>query len=207
MDGNRHTHDHRTLLDYLEERIGERLREKRADVFIRRLKLLRAWNWDIEIVPKKRRAFYDRIAFAALFSFLASFSIARTIAYLVTYNHIPDIFLNVRGVHIHHFTYGIAVLAIVGFLSLLAFSPRSKIWLALGYGAGLGLAMDEAGQWLRLQDDYWVRQSYDAIIVSSIILLLVIYLPRYLQVFYKRFGVNGQEADPPKLSREDGSRT
>ena len=170
-----HTQLEGPVLNFIEEQIRKRLAQKNAEDFIKRIHLLRHWSWEVELVPRHRRPFYDRITFAVLFAFFVSFFIARTFAYLVTFNHIPNIFLEVRGVHVHHFIYGIVVLALSGFLSLLSFSPKNKLWLALMYGAGLGLAADEAGQWLRLQDDYWVRQSYDAIIIISLILLFVIY--------------------------------
>ena len=202
------------LLQMLEENIRKRLTGKKAKDILKRLHLLQHWSWDIELVPKLRRPFVNRIALATLFSFFASFSIGRTYAYLVTFGHIPDIFLNIRGVHVHHFVYGILVLAISGFLSLIAFSPKNKIWLALLYGIGLGLAADEAGQWLRLQDDYWVRQSYDAIIIVSLILLFIMYLPRYLDIFYRYYKVGGytessadtvwKEPDPSQDGEKNG---
>ncbi len=188
------------FLHFLEEKIRARLSEKNADDLMRRLHLLRHWSWEIELIPRHRRPYYDRIAFAALFSFLATFSVLRTIVYLMDFGYILNIshfFLNIRGVHVHHFTYGIIILAVIGFLSLISFSPKNKIWLALGYGTGLGFAMDEAGQWLLLQEEYWVRQSYDAVIITSLILLVIIYLPKYLGMFYKRFGAENKK--PPEM--------
>lgn len=175
-----------TIAD-LGKRLEQRLKEKGLNELRRRLRLLRQWSWDVELVPRERRPFYNQIACAVLFSLLASFLIARILVYLITFGYLPNIFLNVGGVHVHHFTYGIAILILMGFFSLLSFSPQNKIWLALGYGTGLGLTLDEAGQWLLLDDEYWVRQSYDAIIVSSLLLLVVIYLPRYTGVFLKLF--------------------
>ncbi|MBI5221852.1 MAG: hypothetical protein HY979_03535, partial [Candidatus Magasanikbacteria bacterium] len=43
------------------------------------------------------------------------------------------------------------------------------------YGIGLGLTFDEFGMWVRLADTYWVRQSYDAIIVIFLVLLNIAY--------------------------------
>jgi hypothetical protein len=40
---------------------------------------------------------------------------------------------------------------------------------------GLGLTFDEFGMWLRLQDDYWSRLSYDAIIVISLFFINIVY--------------------------------
>lgn len=191
-----HQQDNGQLMRFLEEQIRARMSEKHAGDLIKRLRLMRHWSWEIELIPRHRRPFYDRISFAVLFSFLLTFVIARSVAYLVTFRHIPNVFLDVRGTHVHHFVYGIVVLAVIGFLSLISFSPKNKLWLALGYGVGLGLAVDEAGQWLRLKDDYWVRQSYDALVVVTIALLLIIYLPKYMRLFQrKRFGEVGELPD------------
>jgi hypothetical protein len=38
----------------------------------------------------------------------------------------------------------------------------------------LGLTFDEFGMWVRLQDDYWVRQSYDAVIIVTLLLLNIV---------------------------------
>jgi hypothetical protein len=174
------------LLENIEEKIRDFFSKTNKDEIAKRLRLLNKWNWAIEIIPEHRRAYYDRITFAVLFAFLTSFSISRTFVYLVTFRHIPNIFLNVKGVHVHHFVYGIVVLAVAGFLSLLSFSPKNKLWLALLYGCGLGLAADETGQWLRLKDDYWVRQSYDAIIIVTLILLIIVFIPHYLHFLLKK---------------------
>jgi len=119
-----------------------------------------------------------RIIGLVVFSFLVTFVAARLIVYLVLGHLMPNLFLTIRGVHIHHFTYGVVVLVIVG-LYLLLRRPNVDSddfrWLVLIYGVGLGLTFDEFGMWIRLQDDYWVRQSYDAIIIVVLILLNIAY--------------------------------
>ncbi len=47
--------------------------------------------------------------------------------------------------------------------------------LAIMYGFGLGLTFDEFSLWLRLDDDYYARVSYEAIIVIIVILLNIVY--------------------------------
>ena len=115
----------------------------------------------------------QEISFVILLYFLAAFIAARAIVYADTYGFIPDIFVAVKGVHIHHFNYGIFILAITGFLSLVKRDNPARI--AKFYAVGLALTFDEFGMWLRLQDDYWTRQSYDAIIIIGAILLNIIY--------------------------------
>ncbi len=91
----------------------------------------------------------------------------------------PGWFINVRGVHIHHLTYGIFLLAIAGFLSQNSEGPKYKTKIAILYGAGLALSFDEFGMWLRLQDNYWVRQSYDAILIILSLLINIVYFSNF----------------------------
>ena len=71
------------------------------------------------------------------------------------------------GVHIHHLVFGIVLLMLAGFLDF-AFQPDSP-WLeilAVAFGIGAGLTLDEFALWLHLEDVYWAeegRRSVDAI--------------------------------------------
>ena len=103
------------------------------------------------------------VNFWVLISFLPAFVISRL---LVWYE--PGLFLLVRGVHIHHLTYGIFILALAGGAILNLPSNKSRVPWAILYGVGLGLAFDEFGMWIHLADNYWIRQSYDAIIIISV---------------------------------------
>lgn len=114
----------------------------------------------------------------ALFTFLTTFALSRLTVYLVINKTLPNLFLTVRGVHIHHFTYGVIILAVVGlYLLVRRPTPGSTLFtlLNLAYGVGLGLTFDEFGMWIRLEDNYWIRQSYDAIIIVTLLLLNVRY--------------------------------
>jgi len=48
--------------------------------------------------------------------------------------------LNVKGVHVHHLTYGIILLSISGFLALVDTNRKHLYKIALLYGFGLALA-------------------------------------------------------------------
>ena len=90
----------------------------------------------------------------------------------------------IRGVHVHHLNFGIIILGITGFLALYDLRPWAHRKLAVFYGIGLGLTFDEFALWLRLQDDYYARISYDAIIIIALILLNII----YFSDFWRRMG-------------------
>jgi hypothetical protein len=131
-------------------------------------------EWDIEIQSPTNQ----KIIGVVIFYFLVTFIMSRLVVYLILGRWLPNFFLTIRGVHIHHFTYGVIIIAINGLYLLLrrpeTESPMFKIACAI-YGIGLGLTFDEFGMWVRLADNYWVRQSYDAMIVVFLVLLNIYY--------------------------------
>jgi len=119
------------------------------------------------INPFKKR----EIPFLIFSSFLITFIVLRLAVRLR-----PDIFLTIKGVHIHHFSYGIFILAFVGFFLLIRTPERRLLRIiTVIYGIGLALAFDEFGMWLRLEDDYWMRKSYDAAVIIILFLLNIVY--------------------------------
>jgi len=130
----------------------------------------------------------EGIPFVIFAFFLLTFVFSRFWVYLSIKGLVPESLTeNVHGVHIHHFAWGVLLICLVGFLALTL--PQEylnflKVKLAAAFGIGLGLTFDEFGMWLRLEDEYWLRQSYDAIIVVSIILINIIYFPK----LWKRIG-------------------
>lgn len=131
----------------------------------------------------------DAVSFIILFLFLLTFLISRSYIYLNTIGIVPDNwFINrsIRGVHIHHLAFGIIILTIAGYAALNFHGQRAKHYIAGLYGIGLGLSYDEFGMWLRLKDDYWLRQSYDAVAVITVLLINVVYFGNLWQkIFFK----------------------
>jgi len=120
------------------------------------------------------------IPFLIMLSFLATFAISRLI---VTY--LPSLTLKVHHVHIHHFAYGFALLALLGyFLLTQPRSPKTRLRLSFLYGIALGLAFDEFGMWIQLEDAYYNRSSYDAIVIVTLLFLNII----YFEDFWKKWG-------------------
>src|SRR3989338_5943316 len=120
---------------------------------------------------------YISMAFPILFAFVLTFVGSRAIGYLITYGHIPPLYLEPSpGLHVHHFTYGFFILAIAGYLALIHHGPRARYWIALLHGLGLGLAIDEFGMWLKLRDDEVVRWSYDGLNIMIAVFIFLISL-------------------------------
>jgi hypothetical protein len=84
---------------------------------------------------------------------------------------IKDVYIG--GVHIHHQVWGILLVLVVGLLEF-RFHPDSpgKDILALLFGVGAALALDEFALWLHLEDVYWTdegRKSIDAVMVAIVV--------------------------------------
>jgi hypothetical protein len=79
--------------------------------------------------------------------------------------------VQVGGTHIHHLVWGILLLLIVGYIGVTVApgSPWHEV-LAVLFGIGTGLTLDEFALWLNLKDVYWSeegRRSIDAVIVAG----------------------------------------
>ena len=81
----------------------------------------------------------------------------------------------IGGTHIHHLVWGILLLLGVGY-SAIAFHPMpSPEGLAMLFGIGAALTLDEFALWLQLKDVYWSRDgrwSVDAVIVVAALVAL-----------------------------------
>jgi len=122
----------------------------------------------------------DRVSFVILIYFLATFAAARFYVFIAKeLETFPEYRLLIKGIHIHHFNYGILFLVAAGYLALVLKNSTDDLRLKIAalYGVGLGFTFDEFGMWLKLENDYWMRASYDAIVVISLILISAIYFP------------------------------
>jgi hypothetical protein len=121
------------------------------------------------------------LSILAMISFIVSFIIART---FTTLN--PDTFLIGGGYHIHHFWYGIAMLAIGGWLGISYQSERTDRLAAILFGAGGGLIVDEVGLLLTLEN-YWAEITYTFIIIILTFASIIILVNRYHKLILTEF--------------------
>jgi hypothetical protein len=109
-------------------------------------------------------------AFVVLVAFLVSFLAIRTSARLTRSVRWWPGGVEAGGVHVHHLVWGIALMLLSGFLAFAA--PLQAPWwhmVAIGFGAGAGLTLDEFALWVRLEDVYWSeegRASFDAVVCT-----------------------------------------
>lgn len=94
----------------------------------------------------------------AIVSFVGAFLVAR--AFTTLY---PNMVLVGSGFHIHHFWYGIALLAAGGWLGISYQSEGVDRLAAILFGAGGGLVGDEVGLLLTL-GDYWSGITFTVVV-------------------------------------------
>ena len=75
----------------------------------------------------------------------------------------------IRGVHIHHFVFGMVGLLLLSYIWLLLFGSEDtpqRHWFRLTafvYGVCSALILDEFALWLNLRDVYWQRQGRESV--------------------------------------------
>ena len=126
----------------------------------------------------KRR---PNLSVLVLISFIASFAAARTFTTLS-----PKTILLTGNLHIHHFWYGILMMAIGGWLGISYNDERINRLAAVIFGAGGGLIGDEAGLLLTFEN-YWTGLTYTIITVFLAVAFIMILIARYSKTIMAEF--------------------
>ena len=129
-----------------------------------------------ERIPDRPR----RRLFVASVSFFLTFAGVRAVVFAVLHHIPPFHFIEQGGRHIHHLVFGIIILLAVGYgwlADLGTGEDDSSIFLsrlmAILYGVGAALTLDEFALWLNLKDVYWSpegRSSIDAVVLFGALL-------------------------------------
>jgi hypothetical protein len=103
----------------------------------------------------------ENAMFNLLSSFVVTFMAARAITYRLRHRSRVGPFrsLRVGRRHIHHFVPGIVLAFGSGTGALLTRDERLEPRLAVPFGVGMGLTLDESALLLELDDVYWSREG------------------------------------------------
>jgi hypothetical protein len=137
---------------------------------------------DVAHPAPSRQATPQDVARKILVAFVFTFVAARGLVFLIMLRRIPDLYLHLGETHVHHLNYGIFLLSGVGGYLLFTRPVGRRFTVAASlYGVGLALTFDEFGMWLHLNDHYWQRASFDAIVVIAGLLGLIVAAPAIKQ--------------------------
>jgi hypothetical protein len=125
----------------------------------------------------------QRRLFLASLSFFITFLAVRLLVFCITHHIGPFGYVEMGGRHIHHLVWGILLLLITGYATLAEVgqgpTPRAIFLsrlLAIGYGVGAALTLDEFALWLNLDAAaYWSREgreSIDAVVLFGSLLAI-----------------------------------
>jgi hypothetical protein len=103
----------------------------------------------------------ENAMFNLLTSFVGTFMAARVITHVLRDRARVGPFRNVRvgRRHIHHFVPGIVIAFGAGAGAILSRDERVESKLAVPFGVGMGLTLDESALLLELEDVYWTREG------------------------------------------------
>jgi lysyl-tRNA synthetase, class II len=126
-----------------------------------------AAEFDRDIVDTGRLA-----AFLFFVALVGTFGFIRTSTYMIRagVSWWPGN-VSVGGTHVHHLVWGIFAMMIFGYIGVVHQPPAP--WqeiVAVFFGIGMGLTLDEFALWLELKDVYWEkdgRKSVDAMIIAA----------------------------------------
>jgi hypothetical protein len=117
----------------------------------------------------------ENALFNLLSSFAATFLAARGTTYLLRRRRTVGPFreLIVRRRHIHHFVPGIVLGFAAGAVAIVTRNEWLEPRLAVPFGIGMGLTLDESALLLELEDVYWTREGLLSVqITLSVIAVL-----------------------------------
>ena len=106
--------------------------------------------------PRRENALFNLLS-----SFVVSFSLTRGITYLLRRRQAFGPFrnLHIGQRHIHHFVPGILLAFGAGAAAILTDNEEIEPRLALVFGTGMGMTLDESALLLELDDVYWSREG------------------------------------------------
>lgn len=113
--------------------------------------------------------------FNLLTSFAATFILVRSVTYALRQRQTVGPFRNVRigRRHIHHFVPGIVVGFISGAAAILSRNERLEPVLAVPFGVGMGLTLDESALLLELEDVYWSREGLLSVQITLTVIAML----------------------------------
>jgi hypothetical protein len=136
-----------------------------------------------QISSEERLKTKPNLSILALISFIIAFIIARIFSSIN-----PNAVLIIGDFHIHHYWYGLAMLAIGGWLGISVENERINRIAAILFGAGGGLIGDQVGILLTLSAHaYWADFTYTLVIIFLAFAFMLALFIRYNEIIRMEF--------------------
>jgi hypothetical protein len=123
-----------------------------------------------EDAPRRANALFNLLA-----SFVVTFVSARSITYGLRGRRRVGPFrdLHIAQRHIHHFVPGIVLAFVSGAVAIITDNEHIEPKLALVFGTGVGLTLDESALLLELEDVYWSEEGLLSVQITLAVIALL----------------------------------
>jgi len=123
-----------------------------------------------EDAPDRANALFNLLA-----SFVTTFGAARGITFLLRSRGRVGPFrdLHIARRHIHHYVPGILLAFTSGAVAILTDDESIEPKLAITFGAGMGLTLDESALLLELEDVYWSKEGLLSVQITLAVIALL----------------------------------
>jgi hypothetical protein len=117
----------------------------------------------------------ENAGFNLLASFAATFLTTRSVTYALRRHRTVGPFRNLRvgRRHIHHYVPGIVIALVSGGAGILSRDERLEPVLAVPFGIGMGLVLDESALLLELEDVYWSREGLLSVQITLTVMAML----------------------------------
>lgn len=109
----------------------------------------------------------------AWLAFTVTFGGARLVTWLIQVDSRDFGDVSAGGTHLHHYLWGILLLAGVAIFGIVDRSPRARTWMGLALGVALALIVDEAALLITLRDVYWQTEGWPSVAIGVVLIGLV----------------------------------
>jgi len=117
----------------------------------------------------------ENTMFNLLASFASTFILVRSVTYALrrhgSYGPLRN--LRVGRMHIHHYIPGIGIAFAAGTAAIVSRDERLEPILAIPFGVGMGLTLDESALLLELEDVYWTQEGLLSVQITLTVMAML----------------------------------
>ena len=141
----------------------------------------------------------------ALLNLLISFTLSSGFVRLAThqirrrgtFGPFRNLVLDGGTTHVHHFVPGIVLAFLSGCASIVMHDEELDKWLAVPFGAGVALTLDESALLLTLDDVYWTEEGVVSVQITMAALMMLSTVALALRVLRRgEAEIFGEDDDP-----------
>jgi hypothetical protein len=117
----------------------------------------------------------ENTMFNLLASFASTFILVRSVTYVLRRHGSVGPFRNLRvgRKHIHHYIPGIGIAFAAGTAAIVTRDERLEAILAIPFGVGMGLTLDESALLLELEDVYWTEEGLLSVQITLTVMAML----------------------------------